>query len=179
MGTGRHDGRSHRFGRRCHVLGAARRGGCDGFKPVANRFRDDRCVGTLRIPDPRAGHVHRVRDKDQYQPNSESGQIVFADTVQTVTFRMQKTLSTIAHVTSTGTGALVKSGTTADVYSVNAAAQQAAAALGGGGGLNSAYSAVASVPGAYVPGTRPATTRPSLSAAATTTKSDTSSTAFR
>ncbi|HTA38230.1 MAG TPA: carboxypeptidase-like regulatory domain-containing protein, partial [Candidatus Acidoferrales bacterium] len=89
--------------------------------------------------------------KDQYQPNSESGQIVFADTVQTFTFRMQKTLSTIAHVTSTGNGALVKSGTTADVYSVNAAAQQAAAALGGGGSLNSAYSAVASVPGAYVP----------------------------
>ena len=40
--------------------------------------------------------------KDQYQPNSESGQIVFADTVQTFTFRMQKTLTTIAHVTSTG-----------------------------------------------------------------------------
>ena len=90
--------------------------------------------------------------KDQYQPNSASGEIVFADTVQTFTFRMQKTLSTIAHVTSTGSGALVKSGTTADVYSVNAAAQQAASALGGGGGLNSAYSAVASVPGAYVPG---------------------------
>ncbi len=90
--------------------------------------------------------------KDQYQTNSESGQIVFADTVQTFQFRMQKTLSTIAHVTSTGSGALVKSGTTADVYSVNAAAQQAAAALGGGGALNSAYSAVASVPGAYVPG---------------------------
>ena len=90
--------------------------------------------------------------KDQYQPNSSSGEIVFADTVQTFTFRMQKTLSTIAHVTSTGSGALVKSGTTADVYSVNAAAQQAASALGGGGALNSAYSAVASVPGAYVPG---------------------------
>ncbi|HTA38824.1 MAG TPA: carboxypeptidase-like regulatory domain-containing protein, partial [Candidatus Acidoferrales bacterium] len=51
--------------------------------------------------------------KDQFQPNSESGQIVFADTVQTLTFRMQKSLSTIAHVTSTGSGALVKSGTTA------------------------------------------------------------------
>ena len=80
------------------------------------------------------------------------GQAVFADTVQTLTLRLQKSLTTIAHVTSTGSGALVKSGTTADVYSVNAAAQQAAAALGGGGGLNSAYSAVASVPGAYVPG---------------------------
>ena len=45
----------------------------------------------------------------------------------------------------------MKSGTTSDVYSVNAAAQKAASALGGGGSLNSAYSAVASVPGAYVP----------------------------
>jgi hypothetical protein len=88
--------------------------------------------------------------KDQYQPNSETGQIVFADTVQTLTVRMQKTLSTIAHVTSTGAGSLVKSGTTADVYSINAAGQAAASALGGGGSLNSAYSAVASVPGAYV-----------------------------
>src|SRR5271155_673412 len=77
--------------------------------------------------------------KDQFQPTSDSGQIVFADTVQTLTVRLQKTLSTIAHVTSTGAGALVKSGTTADVYSVNATVQQAASALGGGGGLNSAY----------------------------------------
>ncbi|HTA37790.1 MAG TPA: carboxypeptidase regulatory-like domain-containing protein, partial [Candidatus Acidoferrales bacterium] len=88
--------------------------------------------------------------KDGYQPLSISGQIVFADTVQSVSARLQKTLSTIAHVTATGAGSLVKSGTTADVYSVNAAGQQAAAALGGGGSLNSAYSAVASVPGAYV-----------------------------
>ncbi len=88
--------------------------------------------------------------KDQYQPTTEAGQIVFADTVQTVTIRVQKSLTTIAHVTSTGAGSLVKSGTTADVYSVNAAGQAAAAALGGGGSLNSAYSAVASVPGAYV-----------------------------
>jgi hypothetical protein len=89
--------------------------------------------------------------KDNYASLSIPGQIVFADTVQTVTARLQKSLTTIAHVTATGAGALVKSGTTADVYSVNAAAQQAAAALGGGGSLNSAYSAVASVPGAYVP----------------------------
>ena len=89
--------------------------------------------------------------KDNYATLIIPGQIVFADTVQTVTARLQKSLSTIAHVTATGAGALVKSGTTADVYSVNAAAQQAAAALGGGGSLNSAYSAVASVPGAYVP----------------------------
>ena len=88
--------------------------------------------------------------KDNYASLTVPGQIVFADTVQTVTARMQKALTTIAHVTATGPGALVKSGTTADVYSVNAAGQAAAAALGGGGSLNSAYSAVASVPGAYV-----------------------------
>ena len=47
-------------------------------------------------------------------------------------------------------GALVKSGTTADVYSINASAQQATAALGGGGLINQAYSAISTVPGAYV-----------------------------
>jgi hypothetical protein len=89
--------------------------------------------------------------KDQFQPTSASGQIVFADTVQSLTIRLQKALTTIAHVTATGAGNLVHSGTTADVYSVNAAGQQAASAVGGGGSLNSAYSAISTVPGAYVP----------------------------
>jgi Carboxypeptidase regulatory-like domain/TonB dependent receptor len=88
--------------------------------------------------------------KDQFQPTTTPGQTIFADSVQTLTVRLNKSLTTIAHVTSTGGGSLVKSGTTADVYSVNAAQQAAAAALGGGGSLNSAYSAVASIPGAYV-----------------------------
>ncbi len=89
--------------------------------------------------------------KSGYQTISAPGQIVFADTVQTVTVRLVKALKTIAHVTSTGAGALVRSGTTNDVYSVNAAAIGATQALGGGGSLNSAYSAISSVPGAYVP----------------------------
>ncbi|HZY99206.1 MAG TPA: carboxypeptidase regulatory-like domain-containing protein, partial [Candidatus Baltobacteraceae bacterium] len=88
--------------------------------------------------------------KSGYQTVSAPGQIVFADTVQTVTVRLSKALKTIAHVTSTGAGALVKSGTTNDVYSVNASGINATQALGGGGSLNSAYSAIASVPGAYV-----------------------------
>ncbi len=88
--------------------------------------------------------------KGGYQSLSVPGQSVFADTRQTVSVRLIKELKTIAHVSATGAGTLVKSGTTADVYSVNAAGQKAAAALGGGGSLNSAYSAVASVPGAYV-----------------------------
>ena len=45
---------------------------------------------------------------------------------------------------------MVKSGTTADIYSINSATQSAASALGGGGNLNSAYSAISTVPGAYV-----------------------------
>ena len=45
----------------------------------------------------------------------------------------------------------LKPGTTADVYSINATQQEKFAGVGGGGGLNNAYSAIATVPGAYVP----------------------------
>ena len=88
--------------------------------------------------------------KTGYEPISVPGQVVFADTVQSVTVRVQKSLTTIARVTSTAGGALVKSGTTADVYSINSATQAATAALGGGGLINQAYSAISTVPGAYV-----------------------------
>ncbi len=88
--------------------------------------------------------------KGGYQSTSVPGQSVFADTVQTVALRMPKALRTIAHVTAAAAGALVKSGTTADVYSINASAQQATSALGGGGLINQAYSAISTVPGAYV-----------------------------
>src|SRR5215469_10693811 len=64
---------------------------------------------------------------------------------------MRKTLKTAANVTSRSSSSLVRPGTTADLYSVNAAQQERMAALGGGSDLNSAYSAIASVPGAYVP----------------------------
>lgn len=88
--------------------------------------------------------------KGGYQSTSVPGQVVFADTVQTLAIRMPKSLRTIAHVTSAAGGALVKSGTTADIYSINSTAQAATAALGGGGSLNQAYSAIATIPGAYV-----------------------------
>ncbi len=88
--------------------------------------------------------------KSGYQPTSVPGQVVFADTVQTVTVRMPRALKTIARVAAAAPGALVKSGTTADVYSINAAAQASTAALGGGGLINQAYSAISTVPGAYV-----------------------------
>ena len=63
---------------------------------------------------------------------------------------MPKTLRTIAHVTAASAGSLVKAGTTSDVYSINATTQRATAALGGGGLINQAYSAISTVPGAYV-----------------------------
>src|SRR5579863_819674 len=88
--------------------------------------------------------------KSGYQDTSVPGQTVFADTVQTATVRMLKALRTIAHVTAASAGALVKSGTTADVYSINSATQQSTSALAGGGLINQAYSAISTVPGAYV-----------------------------
>jgi Carboxypeptidase regulatory-like domain/TonB dependent receptor/TonB-dependent Receptor Plug Domain len=90
-------------------------------------------------------------EKTGYDPASTAGVTVFADSTQAVTLSMHQTLKTIASVRSQAVSSLVKSGTTADVYSVNAATQDKINALGGGGSLNSAYSAVASVPGAIMP----------------------------
>jgi hypothetical protein len=89
--------------------------------------------------------------KSGYEPLSYAGVAVLADAQQTLSLSMRVTLKTIANVTSRSAASLVKPGTTADIYSINAAQQARTAVLGGGGGLNSAYSAIASVPGAYVP----------------------------
>jgi hypothetical protein len=90
-------------------------------------------------------------EKTGYDPVSYAGASVFADAQQTLSFSLHKTLKTIANVTSRSSSSLVRPGTTADLYSVNAAQQERLSALGGGGSLNSAFSAIASVPGAYVP----------------------------
>jgi hypothetical protein len=89
--------------------------------------------------------------KEGFQETSVAGTPVFADATANVALRMQTSLTQIAKVTSVGAGNLVKRGTTADVYAINAHMQDKLSALGGGGGLNSAYSAIASVPGAFVP----------------------------
>jgi hypothetical protein len=88
-----------------------------------------------------------------YDAFSSAGVSVFADQVQSVgTFSLAKALRTIGTVQARGaTSNLVRPGTTSDVYSVNAAGAAAAAAVGGPGGLNQAYSAIATVPGANVP----------------------------
>lgn len=86
-----------------------------------------------------------------YRPISVSGLSIFADESQTVTLRLQKSLKTIAHITSNSAISPVRAGTGTDVYSVNATTAAAAAPIGGGGALHSAYSAIAAMPGSYVP----------------------------
>jgi hypothetical protein len=80
-----------------------------------------------------------------------SGITVQADQTVTYTVSLARTLEQIGRVQSRTNASLIQPGVTADVYNVSAAQQRAAAALGGGGGLNNAYSAIASVPGVFVP----------------------------
>jgi hypothetical protein len=89
--------------------------------------------------------------KAGYEPVSQPGIAIFADARRTFTVAVHKTLKTIANVTSRVASDLVRPGTTADVYSIDAKQQQRLSGLGGGSNLNSAYSAIGSVPGAYVP----------------------------
>ncbi|MBD5655528.1 MAG: TonB-dependent receptor [Candidatus Eremiobacteraeota bacterium] len=88
-----------------------------------------------------------------FDPFSQSGLSVFADQVQNVgNFTLAKTLRVIGGATTRGASSnLVRPGTTSDVYSINAAGAAAAAGVGGPGGINQAYSAIATVPGANVP----------------------------
>lgn len=90
-------------------------------------------------------------EKQGYDATSLSGVNVLADQTQNITLATRKTLREIQRVTSRASTELVKPGTTADVYSISATQQDKFSALGGGGGLNNAYSAIASVPGTYVP----------------------------
>ncbi len=89
--------------------------------------------------------------KTGYEPVSISGVSVFADQTQALPLAMRASLRTIANVTSRSSLSPVKPGVTTDVYSVNPELTKAASPLGGGGGLNNAYSAIASMPGAFVP----------------------------
>ena len=89
--------------------------------------------------------------KQGFDISTTTGVSVFADQLQTLRIALLPSLQTIARVTARSTMDVVKSGTTTDVYSVNSAVTQAAAGIGGGGNLNNAYSAIAAVPGAFVP----------------------------
>ena len=56
---------------------------------------------------------------------------VFADAHRTLSLKMSAAIQTIARVTSRSSSSLVRAGTTADVYSINAAQQSRTAVLGG------------------------------------------------
>ena len=90
-------------------------------------------------------------EKQGFEPISLAGINVFADNTQTLTLTSRRALREIGRVTSRATTDIVRPGTTSDVYSVNSASADKSSALGGGGSLNQVYSAVASVPGVYVP----------------------------
>jgi hypothetical protein len=81
---------------------------------------------------------------------SVSGITVQADNQVAVTLQQPSKLKVIGAVTSRAASALVKPGTTADVYSINPVMQDKSSAMGGGGTLNSAWSAISTVPGVYV-----------------------------
>ena len=85
--------------------------------------------------------------KDEYQPASYAGISIFADQTLTYQVALQKTLVHIANVTSRSTGSLVKPGTTVDVYAVNEATAKQVQLASGGNNIDSAYSAIYSVPG--------------------------------
>src|ERR1700681_1486861 len=88
--------------------------------------------------------------KDGYDTTSQPGVSVFADNAQSVKIQMQASTKTLGHITTTAASALVKAGTTSDVYSVNAATQAKVGSRGGGGSMDAAYGAIATTPGVVV-----------------------------
>ena len=84
--------------------------------------------------------------KDGYQSVSIAGTTVLADQTQEVTVITPRAIHVIATERTTASN-LVKPGVGNDVYNVTSSESAAAAALGGGSQLNTAYSAIASVPG--------------------------------
>src|ERR1700730_1832415 len=89
--------------------------------------------------------------KQGYQSAPQAGVTVQADQSLTINLGVASSLQTIGRVGTRASSTLLRPGQTASEYSVNPAQQAAAAPLGGGTNLNSAYSAIASVPGVLVP----------------------------
>ncbi len=89
--------------------------------------------------------------KPGFVTSTTTGVSVFADQFQSLRFALAAALKTIATVKTRSSLDVVRPGTTTDVYSVNATVTQAVQGVGGGGNLNNAYSAIATVPGTFVP----------------------------
>jgi carboxypeptidase family protein/TonB-dependent receptor-like protein len=89
--------------------------------------------------------------KDGYQTISQPGVTVVADNNQVIRLSVEPTAKVLGHVTATAVSGLVKAGTTADVYAIDATMQAKVASLGGGGSLDQAYGSLAITPGVVVP----------------------------
>jgi len=89
-------------------------------------------------------------DYKGYDSVVQTGVNVFADQTRTLTMQANKRLQTIGRITTRSNTSLVRPGTTTDVYSISASQQDKVASAGGGGNLNSAWSAIATVPGVFV-----------------------------
>ncbi|HEY7992645.1 MAG TPA: TonB-dependent receptor [Candidatus Eremiobacteraceae bacterium] len=85
--------------------------------------------------------------KDGFDTASLPGITVVADQARNIGVTLQKSLKTLATISTRSTASLVRPGTTSDVYSINSATAKATASLAGSGSLNQAYGAVASAPG--------------------------------
>jgi hypothetical protein len=95
-------------------------------------------------------YTFSVAASDAYDAVTLAGVTVQADQVLNESLSQDEKLKTIGKVTSRAASSLVKPGTTADVYSISAAQQDKASQVGGGGTLNSAWSALSTVPGVFV-----------------------------
>jgi hypothetical protein len=80
----------------------------------------------------------------------QHGITVLADQVRTLVLTARPYVKTLAVIPARATTGLVSPGTTANVYSVNAAAQARTASFGGGGSSDQGYSALAALPGSYI-----------------------------
>jgi len=89
-------------------------------------------------------------EKSGYDTATLQGVTIAADTNQQITVDSTRALQTIGRTSARANSSLVKPGTTADVYSISPEVQSAAASLGGGGTQNSAFSALATVPGVFM-----------------------------
>ncbi|MGD0474921.1 MAG: TonB-dependent receptor [Candidatus Velthaea sp.] len=89
-------------------------------------------------------------EKDGYESRVVRNVSIFADQTRSLTIVVPRVLRQIGR-TSTRLSDIVRPGTTSDVYSVDPAGAEAAQALGDGENLQNAYSALASVPGVFVP----------------------------
>jgi len=89
-------------------------------------------------------------EKAGYESTSVAGVTVFADQVASIQIQERHELKTIGTVTSRAASSLIKPGTVGDVYSISPAQQDKIQGVGGGGNLNTAWSAIATVPGVFV-----------------------------